>query len=136
MKQLTLLRITGIISFLFTLFHLAFPLMPYWESSLNAMVNDMKYIFITYHYALTTFLFGMGYILTFQLKKLIDSPVKNSILFLFSSLFIIRIITEFALWKVPMPQAIFVLPFCVFPVLTFGITIFSKTSVQTKLSTI
>lgn len=133
MKQLTLLRITGIISFLFALFHLAFPLMPDWSSSLNAMTDDMRYIFITYHYVLTVFLAGMGFITAFQTQKLLDSPILPSVLILFSSLYIIRIITEFALWRAPILQAAIVLPMCIFPAISFLFVAFSKNFQSDKL---
>ncbi len=120
-----LLRISGIICLLFTVFHLLFPLMPDWKPTLSDMPEDMKYIFITYHYILIALLGGMGLIVTFQTVKLIKSPIKNSALMLFSSLFIIRIITEVTLWKLPFPQALIIIPLCLFPVVGFFSSIFS-----------
>ncbi len=119
MKQTYTLRIAGIISFLFVIFHLAFPFMPNWNLALNTMPVDYSAIFLTYHYILIAFLAGMGYISTFQAKKLLDSPIKTSVLLLFSSLYIIRIITEFVLWGITLPQSVIILLMCILPVICF-----------------
>ena len=126
MKNVILLRISGIVSILFTFFHLAFPLIPEWESSLDAMSNEFKSIFITYHYVIIAFLAGMGYITTFQTKKLLASPIHISILVLFSSLYIIRTITEFTCWGISFPQAAFVLPLCLMPIICYLKVIFTS----------
>ena len=127
MKQITLLRIAGIISILFTFLHFTFPFMPGWDISLNAMTKEIRSIFITYHYVLIAFVAGMGFISTFQSKKLIDSPIKNSIVILFSSIYVIRIITEFTCWGISFPQAAIVLPMCLLPLLCYiGVTFSSS----------
>jgi len=127
MKNLKLLHATGVLCLLFAVGHITFPLMPYWYSSLDAMEPDMKYIFLSLHYVTIAFLSGMGIILTFQTIKLFTSPIRNSVLLMFSSLFVIRTITEFVLWKAPMPQAAVIVPLCVFPVLVFFRVIFKET---------
>jgi hypothetical protein len=110
MKQIVLLRITGITGFLFALFHLAFPLMPNWNTALKSLPDDYASIFLTYHYIIIVFLVGMGYIGTFKAKSIVDNPLKISILTLFSSLYIIRIITEFVCWGITFPQSAIILP--------------------------
>ena len=119
MKQTTTLKISGIISFVCALFHLAFPLMPNWNFALETMPDDYGAIFITYHYILIAFFVGMGYISVFQSKKLINSSIKQSVLVLFSSLYIIRIFTEFVCWGISFPQAAIVLPMCLLPIIGY-----------------
>jgi len=119
MKQTTILRIAGIIDFLFVIFHLTFPLMPNWNFALETMPDDYGAIFITYHYIIIAFLAGMGYISAFQAKKILDSPIKVSILLIFSSLYIIRIITEFVLWGITLPQSAIILGMCLLPLVCY-----------------
>ena len=126
MYKIKLLRFAGIISLLFTFFHFLFPLMPEWESTLNAMPTEMKSIFITYHYVVIAFLAGIGYISTFQAKSIINNPLKNSLMVMFSALYLIRIITEFTCWKAPMPQAIIVLPLCIIPLTIYVLVLVKK----------
>ncbi len=119
MKQILLLRITGIIAFLFAVLHMFFPLMPEWNLGLEAISGEMHHIFLTYHYILIVFLAGMGYISTFQTKQLLQSSIRGSISILFASLFIIRIITEFTFWGFQLVQSLIILPFCIFPVVCY-----------------
>lgn len=130
MKNVKLLRTTGILCLLFAIGHLTFPHMPYWHSSLNAMEPDMKYIFLSLHFISIALLTGMGTILTFQTVKLLTSPICNSILLLFASLFIIRISTEIVLWRAPLPQAAIIIPLCAFPVIVFLRTMLNNNALQ------
>lgn len=126
MKNIKLLKATGVLCLFFTIGHLSFPFMPDWNNSLEAMSSEIRYIFITIHYVTIALLAGMGFILTFQTQNLLKSPIASSVLVLFSSLFIVRIITEFILWRAPMPQALVILPLCMFPVVVFLRSILTK----------
>lgn len=126
MNKVALLRATGIITFLFVLGHFTFPLMPGWEETLTTMNEEMRNIFLTYHYGIIAFLAVSAFILTFQPKKLAECAIKNAIMLLFASLYIVRIITEFVLWKAPMPQALIILPLCIFPTVVFLFVILKK----------
>lgn len=126
MSSSTLLRIAGVLCLLFTIFHLAFPFIPQWDYSLNAMHPEMKYIFISLHYGIIVLLAGTGLISTFQPVGIITSQIKVSILMLFSSLFIIRIFTEFLCWGFTLSQSIIVLVMCIIPIVCFGMVALKK----------
>lgn len=126
MKIILFLRIAGIISLVFTLFHLAFPFMPGWEQALNEMHSEMKNIFITFHYGIIALLAGVGFISTFQAKALLKSSIKTSILILFSSLYFIRIITEFTCWGFSFPSSVIYIVLCLIPIIFFGICAFKS----------
>lgn len=126
MNKIALLRVTGIVTFLFVIGHFTFPLMPGWPETLNTINTEMRNIFLTYHYGIIAFLAVSGYMLTFEPKKIIKSTVKNSIMILFASLYVVRTITEFVLWKAPMPQALIILPLCLIPAAIFIYIIFKK----------
>ncbi len=119
MWPIVLIRVSGIISLVFVLFHFAFPLMPEWQTSIHAMHAEIRNIFITYHYGIIAFIGGVGFISTFQARKLIVCTIKNSLMILFSSIYLIRIVTEFVCWKAPFPQAVIVLPLCIIPIVIF-----------------
>lgn len=119
MNQIVLLRMAGIANLLFMVFHLLFPLMPGWSDNLNAMSLDYRSIFLSFHYILISFFGFMGFISTFQIKKLINSPVRNYVLWMFSSLFIIRIITEFVCWGFNFPGSVIILLLCALPLAGF-----------------
>jgi hypothetical protein len=86
----------------------------------------MKSIFITYHYVVIAFLAGIGYISTFQTKSIINNTLKNSLMVIFSSIYLIRILTEFICWKAPMPQAAIVLPLCIIPLAIYVLVLVKK----------
>lgn len=119
MNQIALIRMAGIANILFMVFHLLFPLMPGWSENLTTMTNEYRGIFLSFHYILISFFGFMGVISTFQTKKLVFSPIRNYVLWMFSSLFIIRIFTEFICWGFNFPSSVIILLLCALPLAGF-----------------
>jgi magnesium-transporting ATPase (P-type) len=124
--QIILLRITGIISFIFMLFHFAFYKLFDWENTLHCLSQANRAIMLTYHYASILITGFMSIILIFQAKVLLISQLKYSILSLFALFYLIRIITEFSLFGFAMPQSLIITTMCAIPVIFITIPIFYK----------
>lgn len=92
------LRIAGFICILFTIFHSLFGKLFGWKNSLSCLSVSDRAIMLTFHYAVTLLVGYMAFVLLFQTKKLLESPVKNSLILLFALFFAMRIVTEFTLF--------------------------------------
>ena len=63
----------------------------------------------------------------FQSRALLKSPVKYSVLSMFSIFFLIRIITEFTLFGISVASPI-ILIMCIIPMISFALPIFINTT--------
>jgi hypothetical protein len=124
--QIILLRIAGIISLLFMLFHFAFYKLFDWENTLSSLSQNNLSIMLTYHYISILVTGFMGFVPLFQTKALLNSPLKYSILSFFAFFYAIRIVTEFTLFGLSMPQSLIIIVMCAIPILYFAIPIFYK----------
>lgn len=118
--QTILLRIAGIISFIFVIFHLMFEKAFNWPITLNCLLPVNKAIMLTYHYICILVLIFMSIVSVFQTKTLINSDLKYSVLGFFCFFFIIRIITEFTFFGIR-SSSIAIIPMCAIPAIIFAI---------------
>ena len=131
--QIILLRIAGSISLLFMFFHLSFHKMFAWDSTLSCLSQVNRSILLTYHYVSILITGFMGIIPLMQTRSLLDSKLKYSVLSFFALFFLIRIITEFTLFGLSMPQSLIIIMICALPMILFSIPMFSKADENTKL---
>ena len=124
--QIILLRIAGIISLLFMMFHFAFNTLFDWENTLRCLSQDNRSILLTYHYVSFLITGFMGFIPLFQTRVLLNSSLKYSILSLFTLFYLIRIVTEFTLFGFQMPQSIIIIVMCAIPMVFYAIPLFFK----------
>jgi hypothetical protein len=124
--QIILLRIAGIISLMFMLFHFAFYKLFDWENTLSHLSKDNLSIMLTYHYVSILVTGFMGFVPLFQTKVLLKSSLKYTILSFFAFFYFIRIVTEFTLFGLSMPQSIIIIVMCAIPMFFYAIPIFFK----------
>jgi len=123
--QIILLRIAGIVSLLFMLFHLAFYKMFQWDTALNCLSKIDRSIMLTYHYISILITGFMGIIPLFQTKGLLNISLKYSILSMFSLFYMIRIITEFTLFGISKTSPV-IITMCAIPMIFYSIPIVHK----------
>ena len=123
-----LLRIAGTISLLFMLFHCAFYKIFQWNTALSCLSQLNLSIMLTYHFISILITGFMGFITLFQAKTLLNSPLKYSILGMFSLFFLIRIITEFSLFTGvhSVIISVIIISLCAIPVIFYMIALFYK----------
>ncbi|WP_139265139.1 hypothetical protein [Bacteroides ihuae] len=124
-NQTLLLRIAGLISLLFVVFHLFFYRVFNWENDLGCLPNVDRAIFLTYHAICLLLLLFMGIIPISQAKALLSSSVKYGVLSLFSFFYLIRVITEFTFFGISSTSPI-ILIMCLVPMILYAIPLFSK----------
>jgi hypothetical protein len=123
--QLLLLRIAAVISLLFMVFHFFFSKMFNWNVTLNCLDVNNRAILLTYHYVSFLITFAMGVIPLVQGKQLLSSPLRYSVLSLFSLFYIIRIYTEFSLFGITTASPV-ILIMCLVPAVFYAIPIFKS----------
>ncbi len=123
--QFILLRIAGIISFLFLVFHLMFYKMFNWNSGLSCLSNDNRAIMLTYHVISILITGFMALIPLIQTKTLLNSPLKYTVLSMFCLFYMVRIITEFTLFGFSKASPV-ILIMCIIPMAFYAVPIFSK----------
>jgi hypothetical protein len=124
--QIILLRIAGIISIVFMLFHFAFYKLFDWEHALSCLSQANLSIMLTYHFVSFLVTGFMGFVPLFQTKTLLKSPLKYSILSFFALFYVIRIVTEFSLFGLSMPQSLIIILMCAIPTIFYAIPLFYK----------
>jgi hypothetical protein len=125
-RQIISIRIAGVISLIFMLFHFAFNRLFNWENTLSCLSQDNRSIMITYHFISILIIGFMAYISLFRAKVLLNSPLKISILGFFVLFYLIRIIAEFTQFGFSFPQSLLILIMCAIPVVCYTILIFYK----------
>jgi hypothetical protein len=130
--HIVLLRIAGCISLLFMFFHFSFYKMFEWDNTLGCLSQVNKSIFLTYHYVSFLVTGFMGIIPIVQAGILLGSKLKYSVLSFFALFYLIRIITEFTLFGLSMPQSLIIIVMCALPMVLFSIPIFIKVYENSK----
>jgi len=125
--SVVLIRIAGVLSLLFLVFHTLFHRMFDWPNSLSCLDVNNRAILLTYHYISILIFSFMSVISLFQVSELLKSKVKYSVLGMFSLFFLIRIITEFTLFGIG-PESLIILIVCAIPMICFALPIFIKTN--------
>jgi hypothetical protein len=125
--SLILLRIAGAICILFMVFHAFFHKMFDWPNSLSCLDVTNRGIMLTYHYISILIIGFMAVVGLFQAEALLKSPIKYSVLSMFSLFYLIRIITEFTLFGISAASpVIFIM--CAVPMIFFALPIFINTT--------
>lgn len=121
-----LIRTAGFICLLFMIFHIMFHKMFNWPESLNCLDLNNRSIFLTYHFISILITGFMAFVAIVQVKALLTSNLKYSILGMFAMFYMIRIIAEFTLFGLSSISPI-ILILCAVPLIFFLVPIFVKT---------
>ena len=124
--KVLLIRIAGIVSILFTLFHAGFYWLFKWSQTLTVLNTSDRGILLTFNLIcfillLYSVILSLGYT-----RQLIETAAGKSILIFFTAFYLVRIYSEFAYFGFKMPSSILIIAICLIPVVCFGLPVFVK----------
>lgn len=91
----TLIIIGGGLSFLFTIFHLAFWKLFNWDVELNNLSTVNSNIMQMLNIGSAVILFSLGFLLLFKRKEIMDSKLGKYILIIIAGFYFARLVMEF-----------------------------------------
>ena len=117
--KLFLIRLAGIISILFTLFHAGFYWIFKWSETLTVMNPTDKGILLTFNLIgilllLYSVIMSLGYT-----RQLIESIAGKSLLLFFAVFYAVRIFSEFAYFGFEVPGSLVIVGMCLVPLICF-----------------
>jgi hypothetical protein len=124
--KLLSIRIAGIFSIIFTLFHAGFYWLFKWSQALSVLNASDRGILLTFNLIcilllLYSVILSLGYT-----RQLIETVAGKSILLFFTTFYLVRIFSEFAYFGFQMPSSIFIIAICLIPAVCFGLPVFVK----------
>jgi len=124
--KILLIRIAGVVSILFTLFHAGFYWIFKWSQTLTMMNPIDKGILLTFN-LIGVILLLYSVILSFgYARQLIETTVGKSLLLFFTVFYVIRIFSEFVYFGFHMPSSVLIIALCLIPAICFGLPVFLK----------
>jgi hypothetical protein len=125
--KLLLIRIAGVISILFTLFHASFYWIFKWSQTLTAVNPTDRGILLTFNLIgiallIYSVVLSLGYT-----RQLIETVAGKSLLLFFTGFYLIRIFSEFAYFGFRMPASIVIIIVCFIPSICFSLPALIKT---------
>jgi len=124
--KLLLIRIAGVFSILFTLFHAGFYWIFNWSKTLIVMNPIDKAILLTFNLIgilLLLYLLILAFGFT---RQLIETTVGKSLLLFFTLFYAVRIFSEFAFFRHEMPLSLVIITMCLIPAICFSLPVFFK----------
>jgi len=124
--KLLFIRIAGVLSVIFALFHTAFYWIFKWAQDLNTLNPANKAILLTFN-IIVILLLIYSVVLSFgYTQQLIQTTIGKSLLLFFSGFYMARIVCEFVYFGFRMPTSIMVIAICLIPAICFSLPVFFK----------
>jgi len=124
--KLLLIRIAGVVSIFFTLFHAGFYWIFKWSQTLTVMNPTDRGILLTFNLiGILVLLYSVILSLGFA-RQLIETTVGKSLLLFFTLFYVVRIFSEFAYFGFRMPGSIVIIVMCLIPAVCFSLPAFLK----------
>jgi hypothetical protein len=124
--KILLIRIAGIISILFTLFHAGFYWLFKWSQTLTIMNPTDRGILLTFNLiGIILLLYSVILSLGFA-RQLIETTVGKSLLLFFTVFYVVRIFSEVAYFGFRIPGSIMIITICLIPAICFSLPVFIK----------
>jgi hypothetical protein len=124
--KILLIRIAGVISILFTLFHAGFYWIFKWSQTLSVMNPIDKGILLTFNLiSILLLLYSVVLSLGFA-RQLIETIVGKSLLLFFTIIYVVRIYSEVAYFGFRIPGSIMIISVCLIPAICFSLPVFLK----------
>jgi hypothetical protein len=124
--KILLIRIAGVISILFTLFHAGFYWIFKWSQTLSVMNPIDKGILLTFNLiSILLLLYSVVLSLGFA-RQLIETIVGKSLLLFFTIFYVVRIYSEVAYFGFRIPGSIMIISVCLIPAICFSLPVFLK----------
>jgi hypothetical protein len=124
--KILLIRIAGIISILFTLFHAGFYWLFKWSQTLTVMNPPDRGILLTFNLiGIILLLYSVILSLGFA-RQLTETVVGKSLLLFFTVFYVVRIFSEVAYFGFRIPGSIMIITICLIPAICFSLPVFIK----------
>lgn len=114
----------GVLSVLFTIFHLMFYKLFHWETNLQCLTHSDRAIMLTFNAIGILFLFYASIMSFIFRHRLAATGAGKSILLFFASFFVLRIITEFVCFGYRGIPSMIIILVCLIPVVCYTIPVF------------
>ncbi len=129
-RHQNIIRFGGIITSLFSVFHLMFYWMLDWENSLSCLNQDNWAIMMTFN-VLGNMIFLLFSVLSFRFpEKLVDEFMGRIWLLFMASVYVMRIVAEFVFWTPQLIQTGLNLVLCGLPAVLYVIPVFNMNNKQ------
>jgi hypothetical protein len=125
-KQILSIKIAGYITGLFSIFHLLFYWLFNWNVTLACLDKDDWAIFHAFNYGMNMMFVLFTFVSLCMTKKLLTETIGNVLLVFMSSIYVMRIVSEFVLWKLTAIQSPVVIILCLIPAVLFVLPLFSN----------
>ncbi len=124
--KLLLIRIAGVLSILFTLFHAGFYWIFNWAETLTVMNPIDRAILLTFNLiCILLLLYSVILALGFT-RQLIETTIGKSLLLFFTLFYTVRIFSEFAFFGHEMLLSLVIIVMCLIPAICYSLPAFLK----------
>ena len=126
--KILLIRIAGVLSILFTLFHAGFYWMFKWSQDLAVLQPVNRAILLTLNVVgilllVYSVIMSLGYP-----RQLVQTVAGKSLLLFFTCFYLVRIACEFIYFGFRMPSSLMIITICLIPAICFGLPVFVKSA--------
>lgn len=125
-KNLILVRTAGVITTLFSVFHLSFYWLFHWKERLSCLDTDTWAIFHAFNYGMNMMFILFALISLFMTKKLLLESMGRVMLLFMSSIYVMRIVSEFVLWHCRQSMSVVIIILCLLPVVLYLLPLFGR----------
>jgi hypothetical protein len=119
--KLLLIRIAGVLSVIFTLFHTAFYWIFKWSQTLTVLHPTNKAILLTLNVCGILLLLYSVIMSLGHTRQLIETTIGKSLLLFFASFYLVRILCEIAFFGFKMPSSLIIITICLIPAICFAL---------------
>jgi len=128
--KLLLIRIAGIVSIIFTIFHAGFYWIFKWSETLSVLNINDRGILLTFNLICILLLIYQVILALGYTRDLIETVAGKSILLFFTAFYLLRIYCEFPYFGFKMPGSIIIIAICLIPAVCFGLPVFLKSKLK------
>lgn len=127
-KNIVLIKIAGGITAFFSVFHLSFYWLFHWKDKLSCLDTDTWAIFHTFNYGMNMMFILFALVSLFMTRKLLSESLGKVLLAFMSSIYLMRIVSEFVLWKCQQATSLVIILLCLIPAVLYLLPLFSRHS--------
>jgi hypothetical protein len=125
-----LIRIAGMVSGLFFLFHIGFYWLFNWSQSLLSLNSGDRAIMLTFNLVVILFLLYSAILSLGHTRELIKTTVGKSVLIFFAAFYIARILCEFLYFGFRFLESVVVISICLIPAVCFALPVFFQSKAK------
>ena len=125
-KQIIAIKVAGSVTCFFSVFHLLFYWLLHWKKTLTCLSVDNWAIFHAFNVGMNIMFIVFTFISLFLTKQLLTETIGKVMLVFMSSIYVMRIVSEFVLWKFNLAQSPVIIILCLIPAVLYVLPLFSN----------